>query len=201
VAALIDNPLIVLVVAASVRLPAFVSELLLEKKLILPVVALPNWSVCLLVVPNTPVAVNEVAPVVPAIDAVGVPPATLVKANFALLVAVEPNNKSSLVFNCASAPLLRCQKLIELVDTHAGNPLVTVSNCASVPIGNVDITPVPEKNGNEPVGTPDQFCPVPPYCVPISDAFQMPLVIAPVLLTVNSVVPEALAVSRSPELV
>jgi len=103
VAPLIDNPLIVLVVFAlmippSVRLPELVRTLALEKKLMLPVVPLPSCKVCLFVVPRTPVAVSDVAPIVPAeTDAVGVPPATLVNANFALLVAVEPSSRSSVM--------------------------------------------------------------------------------------------------------
>lgn len=60
----------------------------------LPVVGVPMVKVCLLLVPKTPVAVSEVAPVEPEIEAVGVPPPTLVKANFALVVALLPSNKS-----------------------------------------------------------------------------------------------------------
>jgi len=60
-----------------------------------PVVALPNWSVCLLVVPRMPLAVRDAPPVIPADrEAVGIPPATLTNANLALPVAVAPSNRS-----------------------------------------------------------------------------------------------------------
>jgi len=85
------------VVPASVRLPVDVRTLALEKKLMLPVVPLPSCKVWLLVVPSIPVAVRDVAPVVPEIEAVGVPPATLVKANFAEAVDVPPSRKSCVV--------------------------------------------------------------------------------------------------------
>src|SRR5579872_847961 len=81
VAALIERPLMVLVVAARVRFPPVVKTLAEEKKLILPVEAFPNWSVCLFIVAKTPVAVSDVAPVVPEREAVGVTPATFVNAN------------------------------------------------------------------------------------------------------------------------
>jgi len=71
----------------------------------LPVEGVPNCKVCLLLVPSTPVEVSEVAPVVPAIEAVGVPPATLVKAKAALLVALEPSSRSCVVFLSKMAPL------------------------------------------------------------------------------------------------
>src|SRR5579862_1510863 len=117
VAPLIERPLMVLVVAAlmmppserlftRVRLPALVRLFAFEKKLILPVVPVPNWSACLLLVPRTPVAVSVVAPVIPADkEAVGVPPATLVKANFALVVAVDPRRRSSVMLVGESALL------------------------------------------------------------------------------------------------
>ena len=61
----------------------------------LPVVAEPSCKVCAFVVPITPVAVWNEAPVVPAEkEAIGVPPALLRNANFALDVEVPPNNTS-----------------------------------------------------------------------------------------------------------
>jgi len=108
---LIESPLIVLVVFAAmippierllarVRLPALVRVFALEKKLMLPVEPLPNCNVCLFVVPRTPVPVSNVAllPLPAEIEAVGTPPATLVNANFALVVACDPSSKSSVVF-------------------------------------------------------------------------------------------------------
>src|SRR5437763_12913878 len=61
-------------------------------KLISPVEALPSVRVCLLVVPNVPSPVIYVAlfPLLADIDAVGVFALTLMKANFALAVAVPP---------------------------------------------------------------------------------------------------------------
>src|SRR5258708_344906 len=60
----------------------------------LPVLAPPIVKVWALVVPRVPVAVNETALLfVPEIEAVGVPPATLVKANLALVVALDPKSK------------------------------------------------------------------------------------------------------------
>ena len=82
---------------ARVRLPVVVRTLALEKKLILPVV--PRVRVCPLVVPMVPLPVRDKALFpVPEILAVGVPPATLMKANFAELVALEPSKRSSVVF-------------------------------------------------------------------------------------------------------
>jgi len=62
----------------------------------LPVVALPSWRVCALVVPRTPLPVRKVAllPELAEMLAVGVPAATLVKANFALAVAFPPTSRS-----------------------------------------------------------------------------------------------------------
>jgi len=98
--------LIVLVVAASVRLPVVVSTFAVEKKLILPVPAAPSCKVCPLVVASVPVAVRYVALLFAADrDAVGVPPATLVNANFALTVALLPSSKSSVVFLSKMLPL------------------------------------------------------------------------------------------------
>src|SRR5579872_3225503 len=88
------------------RLPRVSRTLAFEKKLILPVEPFPNWRVCLLLVPRTPVAVSEVAPVVPETEAVGVPPATLVTANLAELVAVPPRRKSCVVFLSTIALLI-----------------------------------------------------------------------------------------------
>jgi len=93
-----DKPLSVIFVVesvpASVRLPALVSELFALKKFMLPVEPLPSWRVWKLVVPRIPVAVREAAPVVPETEAVGVPPATLITANLAELVAVPPISRS-----------------------------------------------------------------------------------------------------------
>jgi len=70
----------------------------------LPVVALPSWRVWLLVVPRIPVALSEVAPVVADNEAVGVPPATFTKANFALVVAVDPRSRSWVLILSVIAP-------------------------------------------------------------------------------------------------
>src|SRR5579872_5804743 len=108
VAALIDKPLMVLVVAAlmipaRVKLPEVVRTLAPEKKLILPEV--PRVNVCPLVVPRVPLPERNVALLpVPEIEAVGIPPATLVKANLAELVALEPSNRSWVVFLSKIAP-------------------------------------------------------------------------------------------------
>jgi len=91
---------------ASVRLPEVERALALEKKLMLPVEALPNWRVCLLLVPRMPLELNDVEPVEPEAEAVGLPPATLVKANFAEVVAVDPSKRSSVVFRSKIVPLL-----------------------------------------------------------------------------------------------
>lgn len=76
----------------------------------LPVDKEPRLSVCMFVVPSTPPPVRNVAllPLFADIDAVGVPPATLMKANFALADDIPPNKTSyvellgemALVFNC-----------------------------------------------------------------------------------------------------
>src|SRR6185437_4336098 len=63
----------------------------------------------------------------------------------------------------------------------------------------VDITPVAEKYGSDPVATLCQSCPVPPNWVLINVASQLPTFTAPKLLTSNLVIPPALAVSKSPE--
>ncbi len=60
----------------------------------------------------------------PEIDAVGIPaPVLLMNANFAVPVAVLPSKRSSVIFKGAILPLFLCQKLIELVESHAGRPL------------------------------------------------------------------------------
>jgi len=76
-------------------------------KSILPVVSEPSVSVCLFAVPIVPVPVRNRAlpPAFAEIDAVGVPPATLLKANFALDVAAAPRSKSSVVFLSKIEPL------------------------------------------------------------------------------------------------
>ena len=54
-----------------------------------------------------PVAVSERALLfAPEIDAVGVPPATFKNPNLALVVAVEPSSRSSVVFLCVMALLV-----------------------------------------------------------------------------------------------
>ena len=60
-----------------------------------------------MVVPRLPLPVRKVLvfAVVPAIEAVGVPPATLIKANLAEPVEVLPSRRSSVMFEGASAPL------------------------------------------------------------------------------------------------
>ena len=72
----------------------------------LPVVAEPSVSVWPLVVPMLPVASSDSALLLaPEMDAVGVPPATFTKANFALVVAVDPSRKSWVVIRSLIAPL------------------------------------------------------------------------------------------------
>jgi hypothetical protein len=59
-----------------------------------------------LVVPRLPLPERKVLAlaVVPAIEAVGVPPATLMKANLAEAVEVPPTNRSTVAFLGLSAP-------------------------------------------------------------------------------------------------
>src|SRR5579862_3180361 len=73
---------------------------------ILPVEPLPNCNVCLLVVPKTPAPVRKEAllPLLAEMEAVGVPPATLVKAKVALAVAFDPRRRSSHGFLSKIAP-------------------------------------------------------------------------------------------------
>lgn len=79
----------------NVNAPAEVRLLVGLKKLMLPVLASPTVKVCLLVVASVPVALMYRPPVRPAErEAVGVPPAMLVTANLAELVAVEPSKRS-----------------------------------------------------------------------------------------------------------
>jgi len=86
------------------RFPSVSITLLLEKKFTLPVV--PSVRLCPLVVPIVPVDVNDNAILfAPEMEAVGVPPATLVKANLAEPVAVEPRSRSSVIFVGAKALL------------------------------------------------------------------------------------------------
>jgi len=75
-------------------------RIVLLERTILPVEVVPSVRLCLLLVPRTPVPVKKEAllPDPAEIEAVGTPPATLVKANFAELVACEPRSKSSVVF-------------------------------------------------------------------------------------------------------
>src|SRR5258708_1310358 len=94
-----------------------------ELMTIFPVVAPPMVNVFIFNDWIVPFALSE-SPFVPAdIDAVGVPPATLINANFADVVAAAPNSRSLVVFNGASAPFANCQKLTELVDIHVGVPV------------------------------------------------------------------------------
>jgi len=119
VAALIESPLIVWLVLAAmippierlfarVKLPALVRLFAPEKKLMLPVEALPNCNVCLFVVPRTPVPVSNVAllPLPAEIEAVGMPELTFVNANFALPVDVAPSRRSSVGILSVMAPLV-----------------------------------------------------------------------------------------------
>jgi len=78
------------------RLPRVSRTLALEKKLILPVEpSVRDWP---LVVPSVPLPVRYAALLpVPEILAVGVPPATLVTANFAEAVEVPPTSRSRVV--------------------------------------------------------------------------------------------------------
>ena len=77
----------------------------------LPVFVSPRVKFCLLVVPKTPRPVRYVAlfPEFAEILAVGVPPATLRNANFALAVAVEPKSTSRVLLYGESALELSCQ--------------------------------------------------------------------------------------------
>jgi len=85
--------------------------LLPESMRIFPVEEFPMVSVCMLVVPKTPRPESVVAlfPEFAEIEAVGVPPATLIKANLELAVAVDPNNRSSPRLVGERAPLFLCQ--------------------------------------------------------------------------------------------
>ena len=102
---MIDKPLMVLVVAARVRLPPVVKTLAFEKKLMLPVdPRVKDWP---LVVPKVPVAVRYVALLfAPEIEAVGLPPATFKNPNLAEPVAVAPRSRSSVVILSVIAPFL-----------------------------------------------------------------------------------------------
>ena len=88
------------------RLPRVSRTLAVEKKLMLPVEPFPNWRVCALVVPRTPFPVREVAlfPLLAEIVAVGVPELTLVNANLAEVVALDPRSRSWVVFLSKIAP-------------------------------------------------------------------------------------------------
>jgi len=137
VAPLIERPLIVLAVCAvmppprlrllaSERFPVLVRVFAFEKKLILPVDALPSCKVCLFVVPRIPVPVRKAAllPDPAEIEAVGTPPATLVKANLADAVAVLPSRRSS-VCNLST--------IVLFASVNGDPPLLT----GSVPITSV----------------------------------------------------------------
>src|SRR5258706_5088306 len=86
----------------NVRLPLLVNELALLKKLIFPVLLSPIVNVWLFVVAITPALFRVMFP---EIDAVGIPDALLMNANFALLVEVPPSNKSSVILVGDRAPL------------------------------------------------------------------------------------------------
>lgn len=78
-----------------VRFPELVKELEPLKKLMLPVFVSPMVRVCLLVVAITPVLLRVRFP---EMEAVGVPePTTLMKANLAEFVEVEPRRRSSVM--------------------------------------------------------------------------------------------------------
>jgi len=71
----------------------------------LPVPAAPSCKVCPLVVASVPAAVRYVALLFePDIDAVGVPPATLTKANLAEAVELPPSSTSSVVLVVSMVP-------------------------------------------------------------------------------------------------
>jgi len=111
------------------------------KKLILPVVALPSWSVCLLVVPRMPFALSDEAPVSPAErEAVGVPELTLVKANRALAVAFDPSNKSWVVFLSMIAPFAAVKGETVLSITQVEMP-VTIPLVVVTQVGVPLVTP------------------------------------------------------------
>lgn len=83
-----------------------------EFKTMLPVVSPPKVKVCALVVPRLPAPVRNVLLfVVPAeIEAVGVPPATFMKANRAEAVEVLPSKISSVKFVGVKAPAFLCHR-------------------------------------------------------------------------------------------
>src|SRR5258706_2194227 len=120
------SPLIVLVVLAvivlaSVNAPLLVNLLLDEKKLMSPVVLLPNCRVWLLVVASIPFPCSVVAPVDASPDeteAVGVPVLTFMNANLELVVAVLPINRSRVSLTGESAPELILQKLLPAGPEH-----------------------------------------------------------------------------------
>ena len=78
---------------------------------IFPVLVPPIVRLCALVVPRLPLPVRKVAllAVDPAILAVGVPPATLMNANLAEEVDVDPRRTSSVILLGAKAPFVLCQ--------------------------------------------------------------------------------------------
>src|SRR3989344_3721861 len=95
---------------AEVRLVSSKRRRLPALRLISPVCALPRVSDCLAVVVILPSASKTRARAEePEIEAVGVPEATLRKANLAEAVAVAPRRTSSVVKTGARAPLFLCQ--------------------------------------------------------------------------------------------
>src|SRR5579859_37623 len=108
-------------------------------KTMLPVLLSPSVKDCFAVVASVPAAERYTPPGVPAeTEATGVPPATFINANFAELVAVDPSSRSSVMLSGESSPFARCQKLIELVEIHAGTPPETESTCPADPIPSRD---------------------------------------------------------------
>ena len=93
----VNNPVEVSVPAVVMFAPLAVNAVVpFGANTIFPVPAAPMVNVCPFVVPSVPVPERYVAlfPLFAEIEAVGVPAETFTKANCALVVAVEPSNKS-----------------------------------------------------------------------------------------------------------
>src|SRR6266568_106132 len=119
------------------RFPALVSALALEKKLMLPVLTLPNWRVCLFVVPKTPVPVKKLAllPELAETLAVGTPELTLMKANLADVVALLPSKRS-------------CVAILSRIDPFAcsnGDPPLRTGRMPVTSVAPVKFTSVDER--------------------------------------------------------
>src|ERR1700722_9576929 len=133
---------------------------------IFPVLADPKVKLCLPVVKIFPLASSERAlgVVTAEILAVGVPPATFLNENFALLVAVDPRSRSSVILNGDTAPEFSCQKLsVPPAGCHCGVPPTTSRICPFEPTVNLfNVLPLPTSK------SPAAYVPnpVPPFAAP-----------------------------------